>query len=156
MGGISAMLKQAASNEGKLIAKEVEKRVEQKEKTETAPVLAEETINEVADTVSEHTEPASEEVTAHEEHSASSAETSKQPRKTTQKKSVSSDNKKSASTGKPLGRRPNSEKNIENRKQYSITFHPSTYEKASQLAMEEDIPFAKYVERAVLEYMKNH
>lgn len=44
----------------------------------------------------------------------------------------------------------------ERRKQYTLTLEPDTYQMIMKKAKEEKISFAKYVERATLEYIENH
>lgn len=44
----------------------------------------------------------------------------------------------------------------ERRKQYTLTLEPNTYQKIMKRAKEEKLSFAKYVERATLEYIENH
>lgn len=54
------------------------------------------------------------------------------------------------------GRPTNKEKGIVGRKQYTLTLKEETYELFKAKAQEEDISFAKYMERAGYEYIKNH
>ena len=58
---------------------------------------------------------------------------------------------------KNLGGRPtNKEKGIQSRKQYTLTLKEDTYQLILQKAREEDLSFAKFMERAALEYIDNH
>lgn len=58
---------------------------------------------------------------------------------------------------KNLGGRPtNKEKGIKSRKQYTLTLKEDTYKLILEKAGEEDLSFAKYMERAALEYIQNH
>lgn len=63
--------------------------------------------------------------------------------------------KKSVTTNKG-GRPTNKEKGIISRKQYTLTLKEETYELIKTKAQEEEISFAKYMERAALEYIENH
>lgn len=56
----------------------------------------------------------------------------------------------------PGGRPTNKEKGIEGRKQYTLTLKESTYTTILSRAREEEISFAKFMERAALEYIENH
>ena len=65
--------------------------------------------------------------------------------------------RKSASKAKHPGGRPtNKEKGIQSRKQYTFTLKEETYKLIMEKAGEEDLSFAKFVERAALEYIENH
>lgn len=67
--------------------------------------------------------------------------------------------KKSKKDPKPknLGGRPtNKEKGIKSRKQYTLTLKEDTYKFILKKAGEEDLSFAKFMERAALEYIDNH
>lgn len=58
---------------------------------------------------------------------------------------------------KNLGGRPtNKEKGIQSRKQYTLTLKEDTYQLILRKAREEDLSFAKFMERAALEYIDNH
>lgn len=68
-----------------------------------------------------------------------------------------SDKPKGKSKSKNLGGRPtNKEKGIKSRKQYTLTLKEDTYKLILDKAGEEDISFAKFMERAALEYIENH
>ena len=54
------------------------------------------------------------------------------------------------------GRPTNKEKGIKSRKQYTLTLKEDTYKMILDKAGEEELSFAKYMERAALEYIKNH
>ena len=54
------------------------------------------------------------------------------------------------------GRPTNKEKGIKSRKQYTLTLKEETYKMILDKAGEEELSFAKYMERAALEYIKNH
>lgn len=56
----------------------------------------------------------------------------------------------------PGGRPTNKEKGIKSRKQYTLTLKEDTYNLILEKAREEDLSFAKYMERAALEYIKNN
>lgn len=56
----------------------------------------------------------------------------------------------------PGGRPSNKEKGIEGRKQYTLTLKESTYAMILSKAREEEISFAKFMERAALEYIEDH
>lgn len=72
-------------------------------------------------------------------------------------KKVSSKKPKEEPKPKNLGGRPtNKEKGIKNRKQYTLTLKEDTYKLILEKAGEEDLSFAKFMERAALEYIKNH
>lgn len=60
------------------------------------------------------------------------------------------------STRHPGGRPTNREKGIEGRKQYTLTLKESTYALILSKARKEELSFAKYMERAALEYIENH
>lgn len=71
--------------------------------------------------------------------------------------STYSSNASRQSKGKHPGGRPtNKEKGIQNRKQYTLTLKADLYKQILDNARLEDLSFSKYMERAVLEYMKNH
>ena len=58
---------------------------------------------------------------------------------------------------KNLGGRPtNEEKGIKSRKQYTLTLKEDTYKMILEEAAKEELSFAKYMERAALEYIENH
>ena len=72
-------------------------------------------------------------------------------------KKETSDKPKSKPKSKNLGGRPtNKEKGIKSRKQYTLTLKEDTYKLILDKAGEEDISFAKFMERAALEYIENH
>jgi len=54
------------------------------------------------------------------------------------------------------GRPTNEEKGIKSRKQYTITLREDTYKLILDEARAEDISFAKFMERAAIEYINNH
>ena len=54
--------------------------------------------------------------------------------------------------GRPL----NKDKGIKSRKQYTLTLKEDTYKLILDKAGEEDLSFAKFMERAALEYIENH
>lgn len=54
------------------------------------------------------------------------------------------------------GRPSNKSKGIENRKQYTLTLKEETYKRIMEKAHDEEISFAKFVERAAIEYLNNH
>ena len=56
----------------------------------------------------------------------------------------------------PGGRRPNKEKGIKNRKQYTLTLKEDTYKMIMEEAEKEELSFAKFMERAAKEYINNH
>ena len=64
--------------------------------------------------------------------------------------------KKSTSQENKGGRPTNKEKGIKSRKQYTLTLKEETYKMILDKAGEEELSFAKYMERAALEYIKNH
>lgn len=58
---------------------------------------------------------------------------------------------------KNLGGRPtNEEKGIKSRKQYTLTLKEDTYKLILEEAGKEELSFAKFMERAALEYIDNH
>lgn len=59
-------------------------------------------------------------------------------------------------TKNPGGRRTNKEKGIKSRKQYTLTLTEDTYELIYNSAIKDGLSFAKFMERAALEYIKNH
>lgn len=67
-------------------------------------------------------------------------------------KTVSANDEKKRKRGRPA----NKTKGIENRKQYTLTLKESTYERIMVVAHEEEISFAKFMEKAANEYLKNH
>ena len=72
-------------------------------------------------------------------------------------KTSSSKNTKVEHRKKNLGGRPtNKEKGIKSRKQYTLTLKEDTYKLILDRAREEDLSFAKFMERAALEYIENH
>ena len=79
------------------------------------------------------------------------------PPKADEPKKVSS--KKQKENPKPknlVGRSTNKEKGIKSRKQYTLTLKEDTYKLILEKAREEDLSFAKFMERAALEYIENH
>ena len=54
------------------------------------------------------------------------------------------------------GRPTNEEKGIKSRKQYTLTLKENTYKLILEEARKEEISFAKFMERAALEYIDNH
>lgn len=54
------------------------------------------------------------------------------------------------------GRPTNEEKGIKSRKQYTLTLKEDTYKMIFEEAAKEELSFAKYMERAALEYIDNH
>ena len=65
--------------------------------------------------------------------------------------------KKESSKPKKAGGRPtNAERGIQSRKQYTLTLKEDTYQLILEKAREEDMSFAKFMERAALEYIKNN
>ena len=73
------------------------------------------------------------------------------PKKAAQKKSQETSKNKN-----PGGRPTNKEKGIKSRKQYTLTLKEDTYKLFLNKAREEDLSFAKFMERAALEYIENH
>lgn len=72
-------------------------------------------------------------------------------------KKVSSKKPKEEPKPKNLGGRPtNKEKGIKSRKQYTLTLKEDTYKLILEKAGEEDLSFAKFMERAALEYIENN
>ena len=72
-------------------------------------------------------------------------------------KKISSKKPKENPKPKNLGGRPtNKEKGIKSRKQYTLTLKEDTYKLILEKAGEEDLSFAKFMERAALEYIENH
>ena len=79
------------------------------------------------------------------------------PPKADEPKKVSSKKQKEEPKPKNLGGRPtNKEKGIKSRKQYTLTLKEDTYKLILEKAREEDLSFAKFMERAALEYIENH
>lgn len=79
------------------------------------------------------------------------------PPKADESKKSSSKNAKVEPRQKNLGGRPtNKEKGIKSRKQYTLTLKEDTYKLILDRAREEDLSFAKFMERAALEYIENH
>ena len=79
------------------------------------------------------------------------------PPKAEDTKKVSTKKPKEDSKPKNLGGRPtNKEKGIKSRKQYTLTLKEDTYKLILEKAGEEDLSFAKFMERAALEYIKEH
>lgn len=68
----------------------------------------------------------------------------------------SSDTSKPSKSKHPGGRPTNKEKGIQSRKQYTLTLKADLYKQILDNARLEDLSFSKYMERAVLEYIKNH
>lgn len=79
------------------------------------------------------------------------------PPKAAETKKASPKKAKADSKPKNLGGRPtNKEKGIKSRKQYTLTLKEDTYKFIFEKAGEEDLSFAKFMERAALEYIENH
>lgn len=79
------------------------------------------------------------------------------PPKADEPKKVSSKKQKENPKPKNLGGRPtNKEKGIKSRKQYTLTLKEDTYKLILEKAREEDLSFAKFMERAALDYIENH
>ena len=64
--------------------------------------------------------------------------------------------KKKREKKNPGGRPTNKEKGLVSRKQYTLTLKEETYKTFLEEAQKEEISFAKFVERAGLEYIDNH
>lgn len=56
----------------------------------------------------------------------------------------------------PGGRPTHESKGLVKRKQYTLTMTSDMYKKTLEKAHSEDLSLAKYVERALIEYEKNH
>lgn len=79
------------------------------------------------------------------------------PPKAEEPKKASTKKAKEEPKPKNLGGRPtNKEKGIKSRKQYTLTLKEDTYKLILEKAGEEDLSFAKFMERAALEYIENH
>lgn len=79
------------------------------------------------------------------------------PPKAEEPKKSSSKKTKAEPRPKNLGGRPtNKEKGIKSRKQYTLTLKEETYKLILDRAREEDLSFAKFMERAALEYIESH
>ena len=79
------------------------------------------------------------------------------PPKAEEPKKVSSKKQKEEPKPKNLGGRPtNKEKGIKSRKRYTLTLKEDTYKLILEKAREEDLSFAKFMERAALEYIESH
>ena len=72
---------------------------------------------------------------------------------TQKRKTGKSDSKQ---TKNPGGRPTNKEKGIQSRKQYTLTLKEDTYNMILDEARKEELSFAKFMERAALEYIRNH
>lgn len=57
---------------------------------------------------------------------------------------------------KTRGRPTNKDLGIDTRKQYTLTLREGTYKLIVEKAREADMSFAKFMERAALEYIENH
>lgn len=75
-------------------------------------------------------------------------------KKTNAAKKKSSTGKTSAN-GKTLGRPRFEDKGLVRRKQYSVNFRQDLWEAINRIAVEEDRPFSRIVEYAVIEYLNN-
>lgn len=82
-------------------------------------------------------------------NTGTSAPKKQEKESSTTKKKVDEDKNKG-------GRRPNAEKGIANRKQYTLTLKEDTYNMIVSEARKEEISFAKFMERAAIEYINNH
>ncbi len=70
------------------------------------------------------------------------------------KKKVSGKERTLSEYGNVIGRPRYEDKGLEKKKQYSISLSQSTYEEINKIAIEEDRPFSKIVEYALLDYLK--
>lgn len=128
--GVKKMLMQGIENENKELAKASKR---------TEPIAKED-----RETPSEQVSEASGNKT---EVKATSEAPIQPPKKKQEKKSASKN---------PGGRPTNKEKGIASRKQYTLTLKEDTYQTILEKAREEDISFAKFMERAAKEYIENH
>lgn len=75
----------------------------------------------------------------------------------TEKNTENTTSVKTKQNGKYKGGRPkNKEKGIATRKQYTLTLKEDTYKTILEKANNEGLSFAKFMERAALEYIDNH
>ena len=95
-------------------------------------------------------------VTAKEEKKASAkAETVKEPKKEPTKKKA--EVVKEPIVEKHKGGRPtNKEKGLKSRRQYTLTLKEDDYSAFLEAARENDLSFAKFIEKAAFEYIENH
>lgn len=106
--------------------------------------------------VSKSTEPIGQNSSAEfEKEAPAEVEVVKSSEPTPQPKNTESSTQKEQEKKKP-GRPTNEEKGIKSRKQYTLTLKIDTYKMILDEARKEEISFAKFMERAALEYIKNH
>ncbi len=75
---------------------------------------------------------------------------------TTKKENSEKDTATDSKQKKSGGRRPNEYYGLKKRKQYTLTLKEDTYNFIVDKAREEELSFAKFMERAALEYIENH
>ena len=75
---------------------------------------------------------------------------------TTKEENSEKDTAKDSKQKKSGGRRPNEYYGLKKRKQYTLTLKEDTYDFILDKAREEELSFAKFMERAALEYIENH
>jgi len=133
----------------KMLAQGIEKEQEQlKRASEPAdPIVKEDPAVQEAPAERKTETPAEDE----SKKSSESTPQKKNTRNTTHKKQAKKTDKKN-----PGGRPTNEEKGIKSRKQYTLTLKEDTYRMILEEAGKEEISFAKFMERAALEYINNH
>ncbi len=81
----------------------------------------------------------------------------KEPTKKASAKKTTVKEEKVETPPKNKGGRPtNKERGLKSRKQYTLTLKEDDYRTFLEKASEEDISFAKFMERAAFEYIENH
>lgn len=101
-------------------------------------------------------EPAKDETAMVEQSERVEAKNELEPDTSTPKKSAAASTPKKKEKKNPGGRPTNKEKGILSRKQYTLTLKEDTYRMILEEAGKEELSFAKFMERAALEYINNH
>lgn len=101
-------------------------------------------------------EPAKDETAMVEQSERVEAKNEPEPDTSTPKKSAAASTPKKKEKKNPGGRPTNKEKGILSRKQYTLTLKEDTYRMILEEAGKEELSFAKFMERAALEYINNH
>ena len=70
--------------------------------------------------------------------------------------SILNDEKATESPKSKCGRPTNKERGLKSRKQYTLTLKEEDYKEFLDRAGEEDLSFAKFMEKAAKEYIENH
>lgn len=136
--GVKKLLTQGIANE----AAELEKAETKKATPETETKPAEKTAKQNSEELENQTT-----------KKESAKENSPKPRNNTKEPAKKDEEKAAPNKG---GRPTNKEQGLPSRKQYTLTLKEADYKAFLSKAREEELSFAKFMERAAQEYIKNH